>query len=62
MPKNANPARVAICRDYGAEAVLVDDVHQAFDEVARIARSRLAALLESRAAEPQVGAVTWRPT
>jgi threonine dehydratase len=36
MPKNANPARVAICRDYGAEAILVDDVHQAFAEVERI--------------------------
>ncbi len=36
MPKNANPARVAICRGYGAEAILVDDVHQAFAEVERI--------------------------
>lgn len=36
MPKNANPARVAICHDYGAETVLVDDVHQAFAEVDRI--------------------------
>ncbi|HEX9733931.1 MAG TPA: threonine/serine dehydratase [Thermoanaerobaculia bacterium] len=38
MPRSANPARVAICRDYGAEAVLVDDVHQAFAEVDRIRR------------------------
>lgn len=38
MPKNANPARVAICRQHGAEIVLVDDVHQAFDEVDRIQR------------------------
>ena len=36
MPRTANPARVSICRDYGAEVVLVDDVHQAFDEVHRI--------------------------
>ena len=36
MPRSANPARVAICRSYGTEVVLVDDVHQAFDEVARI--------------------------
>lgn len=36
MPKTANPARVAACRAYGAEVVLVDDVHQAFPEVRRI--------------------------
>jgi len=38
MPKSANPARVAGCRAYGAEAVLVDDVHLAFGEVERIER------------------------
>lgn len=38
MPKSANPARVAGCRAYGAEVVLVDDVHQAFAEVRRIER------------------------
>ncbi|RMH20407.1 MAG: threonine/serine dehydratase [Acidobacteria bacterium] len=38
MPENANPARVAICRAYGAEVVLVADVHRAFDEVHRIER------------------------
>lgn len=38
MPKNASPARVAGCRSYGVEVVLVDDVHEAFDEVARIER------------------------
>ncbi len=38
MPKSANPARVETCRSYGAETVLVDDVHLAFDEVARIER------------------------
>jgi threonine dehydratase len=36
MPKTANPARVALCRAYGAEIVLVDDVHHAFDIVKRI--------------------------
>lgn len=39
MPKSANPARVGICRDYGAEVVLVDDVHQAFAEVERIQKA-----------------------
>jgi len=38
MPKNASPVRVAGCRAYGAEVVLVDDVHQAFAEVERIER------------------------
>lgn len=36
MPKKANPARVATCRAWGAEVVLVEDVHQAFAEVERI--------------------------
>lgn len=36
MPKTANPARVALCRAYGAEVVLTDDVYAAFDEVKRI--------------------------
>jgi threonine dehydratase len=36
MPKSANPVRVAACRSYGAEVVLVDDVLQAFDRVHRI--------------------------
>jgi threonine dehydratase len=30
MPRNANPARIEGCRAYGAEVVLVDDVHEAF--------------------------------
>jgi threonine dehydratase len=38
MPKYADPTRVDTCRAYGAEVVLVDDVHQAFDEVYRIER------------------------
>lgn len=36
MPKTANPARVALCRHYGAEVVLVDDVHRAFERVRQI--------------------------
>jgi threonine dehydratase len=36
MPKTANPARVALCRAYGAEVLLMDDVYAAFDEVERI--------------------------
>jgi threonine dehydratase len=36
MPKNANPARVAGCKEYGAEIELVDNVHQAFDRVHQI--------------------------
>lgn len=38
MPRNANPARVAGCRAYGAEVVFVADVHEAFPEVRRIER------------------------
>lgn len=38
MPRSANPARVAGSEAYGAEVILVDDVHQAFDEVHRIER------------------------
>lgn len=38
MPKSANAYRVDGCRAYGAEVTLVDDVHQAFDEVHRIER------------------------
>jgi threonine dehydratase len=36
MPKTANPARVAICRDYGAEVVLTEDVQEAFQRVEQI--------------------------
>jgi threonine dehydratase len=38
MPKSANPARVALCQAYGGEVVLVDDVHQAFEQVHQIER------------------------
>ena len=36
MPKTANPARVEGCRAYGAEVVLVEDVHEAFAKVREI--------------------------
>jgi threonine dehydratase len=36
MPKTANPARVNGCMAYGAQVVLVDDVHQAFARVKEI--------------------------
>jgi threonine dehydratase len=36
MPKNANPLRVARCRDFGAEVILVDDVTMAFTLVEEI--------------------------
>ena len=36
MPKSTNPARLGLCRDLGAQIVLVDDVHAAFDTVRAI--------------------------
>lgn len=36
MPRSANPARVAKCRSLGAQVVLVDNVHQAFETVETI--------------------------
>lgn len=36
MPKNANPFRVQVCRELGAEIELVDNVHQAFARVREI--------------------------
>lgn len=36
MPKNANPFRVQVCRELGAEIELVDNVHQAFARVKEI--------------------------
>lgn len=36
MPRSASSMRVEKCRGYGAEVVLVDDVHAAFREVERI--------------------------
>ena len=36
MPKNANPFRVQVCREFGANVVLVDNVHDAFERVRQI--------------------------
>src|SRR5262245_10516469 len=36
MPKTANPFRVQVCRELGAEIELVDNVHQAFARVREI--------------------------
>jgi threonine dehydratase len=36
MPRRSSPLRVNRCRDYGAEVVLVEDVHEAFATVERI--------------------------
>jgi threonine dehydratase len=36
MPKSANPFRVQVCRELGAEIELVDNVHQAFARVKEI--------------------------
>src|SRR5690348_1224095 len=36
IPKTANAARVAMCRAYGAEVVLTDDVYAAFEKVEHI--------------------------
>ncbi len=33
MPNTANQVRIDRCREFGAEVVLVDDVHEAFDKV-----------------------------
>jgi len=33
MPAASNPYRVSLCREYGAEAILVNDVHAAFEQV-----------------------------
>ena len=38
MPRTANPARIARCRDQGTEIVLVDDVHQGFERVRELER------------------------
>ena len=38
MPRNANPFRVDLCRELGAQVVLVDNVHLAFEHVKTIER------------------------
>jgi len=36
MPKTADPSRIAICKAFGAEVIIVDDVHTAFERVKQI--------------------------
>ena len=36
MPAASNPYRVSLCRNFGAEVILVDDVHAAFEKVKKI--------------------------
>jgi threonine dehydratase len=36
VPRAVSPARLAICRRYGANVVIVDDIHAAFAEMQRI--------------------------
>lgn len=39
VPKSASPVRIAMCRAYGGEVLLVDDVHEAFAKVREIEAS-----------------------
>jgi threonine dehydratase len=57
MPRNANPARVAACREYGATVELVDDVHRAFERVREIEAAEARALVH-----PFEGPLTARGT
>lgn len=36
MPQHASPARIAMCKELGADVILVADVHQAFERSAQI--------------------------
>ena len=38
MLGSANPFRIAVCREYGAEVIIVDDVHEAFEVAEKIER------------------------
>ena len=38
MLGSANPFRVEVCREYGAEVIIVDDVHEAFEVAKKIER------------------------
>lgn len=57
MPRNANPARVNACRTLGAEVVLAENVHEAFEEVKRIERTEGRTFIH-----PFDGALTARGT
>jgi len=39
IPRTASPVRIARCRGYGADVVLVEDVHEAFHVVAEIEKA-----------------------
>lgn len=39
VPKNINKFRLQLCKDYGAEVVLTEDIQQAFDTVKQIEKS-----------------------
>ena len=38
MLGSANPLRIDVCRSYGAEVIIVDDVHEAFDVAKQVER------------------------
>lgn len=45
MPRHASPARIAACRDLGAEVLLMPDVHQAFARGREIERDEARTML-----------------
>lgn len=45
MPRHASPARIAACKDLGAEVILMPDVHQAFALGQRIEREEARTML-----------------
>ncbi len=45
MPKTASPVRVQQCKDLGAEVIFTDNMHQLFDEVAKIQQQEQRALI-----------------
>jgi threonine dehydratase len=36
VPRTASPSRLEICRRYGAEVIVTDNIHAAFDEMSRV--------------------------
>ncbi|MCU6500378.1 pyridoxal-phosphate dependent enzyme [Rugamonas sp. A1-17] len=45
MPRHASPARIAACRELGAEVLLMPDVHQAFARGREIERDEMRTML-----------------
>ncbi|NVD72916.1 pyridoxal-phosphate dependent enzyme [Duganella sp. BJB1802] len=45
MPQHASPARIAACREWGAEVLLMPDVHQAFARGREIERDEMRTML-----------------